>query len=185
MSILAALTFAGQAAGLPQPFTGPFVNAMLLLILAFVGWGPAVAIGFVTPVVALLRGVLPPALGPALPVIAVGNGLLVTLYGTVCCLWSRRPAFPGWVPGLVAAGVAALGKFLWLTICVRLLLPVAFGLRLPAAAAVALTTPQLLTAFGGGVGALLVSAALARTGLFSPSPGQRTNWQRAEGDETP
>lgn len=175
LSLLAALTFAGQAAGLPQPVTGPFVNAMLLLTLAFVGWGPAVGVGFVTPAVALLRGVLPPALGPVVPVIAVGNALLVSVYTAVCRLWGCRPTSPGWLAGLAAVGTAALGKFLWLSLCVQLLLPVAVGLRLPAAATFALTTVQLSTALAGGIGALLISAALRRTGLFSAlRQGKRT-----------
>ncbi|MCR4437769.1 MAG: ECF transporter S component [bacterium] len=177
LSLLAALTVAGQAAGLPQPFTGPFVNAMLVLTVALVGWVPALGLGCVTPVVALLRGLLPPALGPAVPVIALGNGLLVGAYASVCRLWRRLPASPGVLPGTVAVVAAALAKYLWLTLGVRLILPVVLGTKLSPSLVLVLTTWQLFTALAGVLAALGFNAVLARIGLLPM-------WRRGDGEET-
>ena len=54
---------------------------MLYLAGVFVGiWG-GVAIGLVTPVIALCRGILPSPWGPMDPVIALGNAVWVINYG--------------------------------------------------------------------------------------------------------
>lgn len=176
LSLLAALTVAGQAAGLPQPFTGPFVNAMLILTVALVGWLPALGLGCITPVVALLRGLLPAGLGLAVPVIALGNGLLVSVYAAITRLWGRPPAYPAVRAGTVAVAGAALAKYLWLTLCVTVLLPLVLGTKLPHPLVLALTTWQLFTALAGGVAALAFCAVLVRTGLLSL-------WRSEEGEK--
>ncbi|MBC7186264.1 MAG: ECF transporter S component [Calditrichaeota bacterium] len=176
LSLLAALTVAGQAAGLPQPFTGPFVNAMLLVTVALVGWIPAVGLGCITPVVALLRGLLPAGLGLAVPVIALGNGLLVSAYAAMARLWGRPPAYPGALAGTVAVAGAALAKYLWLTLGVKVLLPFVLGAKLPPSLVLVLTTWQLFTALAGGFAALAFCAVLVRTGLLSL-------WRSEEGEE--
>ncbi len=176
LALLAALTMAGQAVGLPQPFTGPFVNAMLVLTLLLEGWIPAVVLGCVTPVVALARGVLPPALGPLLPIIAAGNALFVSACALGCRVWKCPLCRLGAMRGLGVVLAAALVKFTWFALWVWVLVPVVAGAALPPAAAMALTTPQLFTALAGGAAALLLSAALVKTGvLASTSPANQGN----------
>jgi hypothetical protein len=61
-AVLLALTAAIQMAGLPQPITGPAVNAMLMLTTLVVGMAGGVAVGALTPGIAFLRGILAPRL---------------------------------------------------------------------------------------------------------------------------
>lgn len=67
--------------GLPQPITGPLVNALLILTVEWAGPGQAVLVGMVTPVGAAVRGILPLPLLMMIPFISLANALLVGLYG--------------------------------------------------------------------------------------------------------
>ncbi len=80
MGIILALTLTLQVAGLPQPVTGPLINAMLLLTAVLFGNVAGVLLGCLTPGLALVRGQLPLALAPMVPFIAVGNALLVFIF---------------------------------------------------------------------------------------------------------
>jgi hypothetical protein len=135
--------------GLPQAITGPLVNALLFLAAEVLGVGPAALLGMVTPLSALLYGVLPLPLLVMVPLIALGNGLLVAVYGALN--WRRRAM------GFVLASVA---KALWLSACVALLtarpLQIAVGgaretISLPPALIQMMQWPQLLTALGGAL----------------------------------
>ncbi|MDZ7386027.1 MAG: hypothetical protein ONB07_07880 [candidate division KSB1 bacterium] len=173
LAVVAALTIVGQVVGLPQPFTGPFVNAMLVLTLVFVGWVPALVLGCVTPVVALVRGLLPPALGVALPIVAVGNAVFVSVYGLGCGLARQPLCYLGAVKIVTIVLTAALVKFSWFFLWVRGLLPLVMGARLPHVAAVVFTTPQFFSALEGGLGAVLLCVALVKTGVVEPvTPGR-------------
>ncbi len=141
-AILLALLLSVQSLRLGQGFTGPAVNAILFLAVAFVGTGWAVAIGAVSPWAALLTGILPPPLAPAVPFIMLGNAVLALLFGII------RPVNP--YLGVLAASVA---KFAVIAGAVR------FIIAVPPGAAVVLGIPQLVTALAGGAIALLVLAA--------------------------
>ena len=113
LAILLALTLAFQMLGLPQPFTGPAVNAMLILSTLIMGPFGAALIGMLTPVIAFLRGILAPPLGPAIPFIVLGN-------------WAYIFTFAGLrkVNQYLALVVAAVLKLLVLAGAVRFLLSV-------------------------------------------------------------
>jgi len=82
-AILLALTLAFQMLKLPQPMTGPAVNAMLFISTAAVGiWG-GVIIGALTPWIAFINGILNPVLAPAIPFIMLGNAVLCIVFGLV------------------------------------------------------------------------------------------------------
>lgn len=147
--LLLAATIVLQLAGLPQPFTGPAVNMMLYISTLAVGIGAAVLIGCLTPVVAFTRGILPPPLAPAIPFIALGNAVLSVVYGI---LYPRSR--------LLAVLAASLFKYLLLAGAVR------FLIQVPPGAAVALQTPQLLTALAGGALAWLLHSPLKRAGII-------------------
>jgi len=150
-AILMALTLAIQMMGMPQYVTGPLVNTMLYVAAVFVGiWG-GVAIGLITPVIAFWRGILPPPLGPMIPFIALGNVILVIVYG----LLEKRNKY-------VAVVAASIIKYLVLAGAVRLIVAV------PPKIAQMMQVPQLITALAGGAIAILLSEILIRRGLLEP-----------------
>jgi hypothetical protein len=76
LGLLLVLALLIPSLGLPQAITGPLVNALLILTVEIAGLGAALAIGMVTPMAALLRGVLPLPLMVMIPFIALGNATL-------------------------------------------------------------------------------------------------------------
>ena len=150
-AILLALTLVIQMIGMPQYATGPLVNTMLYLASIFVGiWG-GVAIGLITPIIAFWRGILPAPLGPMIPFIALGNAVLVILYG----LLEKRNKY-------VAIIVASVVKYLVLSAAVRFLVAV------PPKIAQMMQVPQLITALVGGAIAIVLSEILIRRGTLKP-----------------
>jgi len=148
--------------GMPQPFTGPLVNALLILSAATVGVGPAIVIGMISPLSAVLHGVLPLPLMVMIPFIALGNATLVLVYSAL-----RNKS--EWL----ALGTAAVAKFALLYAAVTLLivhpLSVVVGgapqtVTLPVAMIDMMRWPQLATALAGGLIALGIMRA-ARAGF--------------------
>ena len=82
-ALLFALTLVIQMLGLPQFFTGPLVNAFLLLAALLNGIWSGVIIGLFTPWIAFARGILAPPLGPMIPFIMAGNAILVIVFSLV------------------------------------------------------------------------------------------------------
>lgn len=119
-ALLLAFTVAIQMPGLPQPVTGPAVNAMLLLAAGVVSPASGVLVGVFTPIIALYRGILPPPLAP-MPFIGLGNAVFVMVFA-----WLHRR----W--GFVGVLIAAVAKFAVLSTAVR------FMVSLPEAVAYAM-----------------------------------------------
>jgi hypothetical protein len=113
-----------------------------------VGWQGGILIGIFTPVIAAMRGILPPPLAPLIPFIALGNAILVILF---FWLKSKNKIF-----GII---IASLVKFLVLVSAVRLLVQV------PPAVAQMMSFPQLITALAGGFIALLVMNIFKRANI--------------------
>lgn len=135
--------------GLPQPVTGPLVNALLLLTVEWLGLSQAISVGMVTPLGAALRGVLPLPLVVMIPFIALGNAVLVSVYA--------RLRERGRGLALVAGAVA---KFLLLYGTVTLLGAYPTSLEIggrvqqvliPQAMRHMMGWPQLATALAGGL----------------------------------
>lgn len=120
-----------------QWLTGPGVNAILLLAAAYTDVYSASILGMVTPVMALLFGVMP--LAVVVPFIMVSNIVYIVIYK-----WQ----FPN--NSFVAISMAAIVKFLVLTIVVK------FIISVPPGVAYALSTPQLFTAVTGGIIATII-----------------------------
>jgi hypothetical protein len=137
-AVLLALTLAAQMLKLPQPVTGPAVNAMLFVSSGVVGIAGGVIIGALTPWVAFVNGILPPPLAPAIPFIMLGNAALVAIFN----LFIRKNAA---VYSIAGIGLAAVVKFLILSMAVR------FLINVPPKVSVMLQVPQLYTAVTGGV----------------------------------
>ena len=147
-AILLAIALVFQMGGFPQFITRPLVNTVLYLATMIVGWQGGILIGIFTPVIAAMRGILPPPLAPLIPFIALGNAILVILF---FWLKSKNKIF-----GII---IASLVKFLVLVSAVRLLVQV------PPAIAQMMSFPQLVTALAGGFIALIIINIFKRANI--------------------
>lgn len=120
-----------------QWLTGPGINALLILALAYTDTYSAVIFAMATPVLAFLSGFMP--LAVVVPFIMAANIIYILFYK-----WQYSKSM------LVAISLAALGKFLVLAGAVKYIISV------PAPVAVALGTPQIFTAVAGGIIATLI-----------------------------
>lgn len=146
--LLAGLAVALQAMNLPQPVTGPGINAVLFVASLYVGPLAGVFVGLITPWVALMMGIT--KLTAAVPVIMAGNATLALVSG-----------YLGKYNRYVAMAAAAILKWGAMTLGIRYLLST--GTKIPAPAVASLTITQLFTALGGAVAAAAILAALDRT----------------------
>ena len=152
-AILLGVSVVAPMLGLPQLFTGTLVNAALIVAVVLLGPRAAVSIGILPSVFAVMSGQLPAPLVPLVPLIMLGNVLLVVVFHT---LYQR-----GWWRGAV---VAAVLKSCWL-IGATSLLAASTGVLPAAMVPVALTMmgwPQLVTALSGGAIAYAVLGAARR-----------------------
>ncbi len=143
-ALLFALTLVIQMLGLPQFFTGPLVNAFLLLAALLNGIWSGVIIGLFTPWIAFARGILAPPLGPMIPFIMAGNAILVIVFSLVA---GKRENLRREITGII------LGSFLKYLLLSQ---AVAWVVQVPPPVAKAMQTPQLFTALAGGAIALIV-----------------------------
>lgn len=143
--VLLAIALAVQFIKLPQPVTGPVVNAILLLAAIYVGVSGGIIIGLFTPVAAFMVGILPPPMAPLIPVIMAANMVLVVVFN-----WAGR------YNKYFGALVAAAAKFLTFYLSLNYVL-VFLGIILPPALVAAFGLPQLLTAMIGGFAAALIA----------------------------
>ena len=147
-AILLAIALVFQMGGFPQFITGPLVNTVLYLAAMVIGWQGGIIIGISTPVIAAMRGILPPPLTPLIPFIALGNAMLVIVF---FLLKSKNK-----IAGIMIASVV---KFLVLVSAVKLLVQV------PPAIAQMMSFPQLVTALAGGFIALLIINIFKRANI--------------------
>ena len=147
-AILLAVALVFQLGSFPQPVTGPVINLVLYLSALITGMVSGIIIGLFTPLVASLTGILPAALAPMIPFIVLGNVVLVIIFS----LLKEKNIF-------LAVGLAAVAKFMLLAGAVEFLVDV------PPGVSRMMTFPQLLTALGGGVLAVIVYKALQNNNL--------------------
>lgn len=135
--------------GLPQPITGPLVNALLLLTVEWGSVSQAICVGMVTPVGAALRGILPLPLMVMIPFISLGNAVLVGCYGIL----RQRNRWLGLVLG---ASAKALFIYSAALIFAARPLHLEMGGReqavlMPEAFLTMMSWPQWVTAMAGGL----------------------------------
>ena len=147
-AIILALAIAIQLAKLPQPFTGPAINALLFIAAALVGPMGAVLIGLCTPIVAFAFGIMP--FVPAVFIIMLGNATLVIVFSV---LEKRR---------VLAFLAAAICKFAIMALLIQYIIPGLLQIKIPAKVAGALTIPQLWTALAGAVVAFIILKGIER-----------------------
>ena len=146
--ILLAVALVVQMGGFPQPVTGPLINTILYLAALLVGSWSGIIIGLCTPVIAFMRGILPAPLGPMIPFIALGNGVLVIVFSL---LKGKNK-----ILGII---IASLVKYLILFTAVSYIVDV------PDKIAKVMSLPQLFTALSGGAIAILAYKALWAIGI--------------------
>lgn len=139
-SMLLAVALLFQFIKLGQYFTGTGINATLVIAASLCGPVWAGAIGMLTPLSALVLGVLPPAILPIVPFIIASNILYVIAF---YFLRNKNE--------YVAIGAAAIVKFALLYIVVNY-----FITKVPAPIKIAMSFPQLITALTGGILAVLI-----------------------------
>ncbi|MBN2104810.1 ECF transporter S component [bacterium] len=163
LALLIALTLVIQAMGLPQPVTGPLINALLFLTTGLLGPLAGIMLGIITPVVALIRGQLPSILAPMVPFIAIGNAALVIIYSLIGRIILSR-IHKQWAVFLPIV-FASFGKFCVLLLSVRIIVPVMLGRHFPPKIELIMALPQLLTALGGGILFLLMRRIFSKIDL--------------------
>ncbi|WP_352420229.1 ECF transporter S component [Proteiniborus sp.] len=144
-AILLAIALVFQFVKMGQLITGSGINAVLIIAAQMCGLPWAAAIGLITPFMAVVLGVTPPAMIVVVPYIVCGNVLYVLTYS----LLKKRSR-------VVGVAVAALLKFGLLYSVVNYFLTVKPPIK------AALSFPQLLTALIGGSIALIILQVMER-----------------------
>ncbi len=143
---------------LPQPITGPLVNALLILTVLGAGVPAAIVVGVVTPLVALLNGVLPLPLLVLIPFIALANAAYVLVFGAL----RSRNYWLGLACGSVLKCVLLFAAVTWLVQLTSDAIAGGKAASLPHATVGMMQWPQLATALAGGVLAYGAAAAYRR-----------------------
>lgn len=137
-----------------QFFTGPLINALLILALIYLGRSSALFLALLPSTVALSVGLLPVALAPMLPFIMISNALYLLIFAN---LRGQRQS-----KNFLAIVVAALLKAAFLFFISKLLMDNLLSAPLAQQVAKMMSWPQLWTAVLGGVMALLINQALEK-----------------------
>jgi predicted membrane protein len=137
-----ALMFQIGFASFSQVLVGPLVNMVLFLTVLLIGPVAALFVGVITPLVAFMVGIM--TLFPLVPVIGMGNGILVLLFYLIQRIIKSDI---GKIVGVIGA---AFFKFVFLAFSVRVILPL-FVMKVPPVLVAALSFNQFITALVGGI----------------------------------
>ena len=143
---LLAIAIVFQLAKMGQYVTGIGINTVLITAVGTCGLPWAAAIGFMTPVLAVLLGVQPPVTVVLVPFIIVAN----ILYAVIFRILKKYNDYLG-------VFAAALAKFMLLYAAANMIIN-----KLPAPVKLAFSFPQLVTALAGGMLAILIMKILKR-----------------------
>jgi hypothetical protein len=138
VGFMLSIALAVQLLHLPAFITGPVINAVLLVSAVFVGLSGSIIIGCITPVTAVLTGIVNPVLLLLIPIIMTANTVFVTLF---FFLHSKNK--------YLAVVVAAAAKYLIFYGSLNYVLSLA-GIYLPEAIIAAFQIPQIYSALTGG-----------------------------------
>ncbi|MGE5630052.1 MAG: hypothetical protein ACM3TR_03020 [Caulobacteraceae bacterium] len=137
---LLAIAVVFQLLKMGQYVTGTGVNAVLITAVAVCGLPWAAAIGLMTPVLAVLLGIQPPAAVVLVPFIIAANIVYVVLFHVLRKYNDYLGVF-----------AAAVVKFAVLYTAANVIIT-----KLPAPIKLAFSVPQLATAVAGGVLAVAI-----------------------------
>lgn len=144
-ALLLAIALVFQFVKMGQFITGSGINAVLILATHLCGLPWAIAIGFITPFMAVVLGIQPPALIIVVPFIIAGN----VIYSLIYFLLKRKSK-------AIAIIAAAYAKFELLYSAVNFILTVKPPIK------AALSFPQIITALVGGTLALVIIQVIER-----------------------
>jgi len=130
-----------------QPLVGPLVNMMLILTTLTVGLASGIFVGTLTPIIALIIGILP--IIPMIPMIIIANVVYVCVFFVINNRFKKRAI------SILSVIVASCIKFGLLYGSVRLILPLFIETVKPPIIA-AFSLPQLYTALIGGFIAIII-----------------------------
>lgn len=134
-----------------QPFSGPIINAVLILILFIVGIRSALVVALIPSLVALAGGLLPAILAPAVPFIMISNVIFIItidwFYNTIV-----DPQRGYWTGVLIGAGL----KFAFLLTSTSIVSGLLLKQELAPKVAQIMSWPQFATAVVGGAIAWMV-----------------------------
>jgi hypothetical protein len=139
-AVLLAIAIVFQLAKMGQYVTGTGINAVLITAVGVCGLPWAAAIGFMTPMLAVLLGVQPPVTVVLVPFIIAGNIVYAALF------WILRK-----YNEYIGVIVAAFAKFILLYTAANIIVN-----KLPAPIKLAFSFPQLITAAAGGAIAIVI-----------------------------
>lgn len=165
MLLALALVFQLGFNGFAQPLVGPLVNMTLLVSAGLVGTISGILVGCLTPVVALMVGII--KLPPLVPIIIVGNALLVIVFNLIKGKLSNTNDNLGWGTALVAAAIA---KYAFLTLSVQYVLPLIIP-KVPPKLIAMFGLSQLYTALLGGFIAVIIIKLINNTVLKNSRSG--------------
>ncbi len=139
LGLLLAIALAIQSLHLPTLVTGPAVNAVLIVSVVFPGILSSIFIGCLTPLAALVLGIIPPVTAPLVPVIMAANAALgITFY-----LFRK-------INDYFALTAAAFAKYFVFYLSVNYLIGI-LNIKIPAPVLAVFQLPQLFTALIGGI----------------------------------
>ena len=150
------LGFASVATVLPfyihlQWFTGPIVNAILIIVLFLVGIRSALVLCLIPSLMALSGGLLPAVLAPVVPFVMISNTILVLSVDWFCN--NFKDNIRGyWLGLIVGAGL----KFGFLFLSVSFIAKLLIKQELAVKVAQMMSWPQFATAVIGGMIAWVV-----------------------------
>jgi hypothetical protein len=121
-----------------QWITGPIVNALLVATTLRIGAKQALLLAVIPSAAALAAGTLPMILAPTIPVIIIGNILLISGVQIL----KTKPFF-----GILTGAIV---KFIWLTIASQWIVQFFLPEAILGKVTVMLSWPQLATALIGG-----------------------------------
>ena len=147
--------FAILISGIPlllheQWIVGPIVNAILVAVTLRIGFTQAMTLAVLPSAAALAAGTLPFVLAPTIPVIILGNVLLITGVR----FFRSNPVF-----GVLLGAVI---KFMWLIIASQWILQFFLPEAILGKVTMMLSWPQLATALIGGYFALSILKLIKR-----------------------
>ncbi len=134
-----------------QWFTGPLVNAILIMTCLLVGPMEAIILGLIPSSVALSSGLLPLPLAPMVPFIMMANAAFIAIF-----------AYMASTNYWIALVLAALVKFAFLSLSVSMVMANMLPDSLVQNLAIMMSWPQLVTALIGGVVAFGILKSVER-----------------------
>jgi len=168
-AVLIALLVSWQAISKAIPgtlVTGTGVNFILIIATIVCSWKTGLTVAAVSPVMAMLFGVMPP-FWILVPFIAMGNIVLVLIWHFIVGIRKHKPLLGGFV--ILAVITSSAAKFAVLFVGVNVLIAGVMGVNLPPPVLTAFSVSQLFTALGGGV---LAGTALALPVLKNEMKGR-------------